>query len=618
MCGIAGIVNFDGRPVAHADLAAMTDAIAHRGPDGDGLRLDGPVGLGHRRLAIIDLTGGAQPMSNEDGLVWVTFNGEIYNYKANFQSELEGFGHRFQSSCDTEVIVHAYEEWGARCVEHFRGMFAFAIHDRRREEVFVARDRLGIKPVVYSLEPNRVAFASELQALETLPGLELRLNPAALDAYLHLGYIPAPATIYRNVFKLPPGCTMTVGLTGVKSEPRCYWDVHFEPDESLGEDEWLDRLNTAIREAVRIRLRSDVPFGAFLSGGVDSSLVVAYMSELLPEPVRTFSIGFEQADHSELQYARIAAQRCRTDHHEQILRADALGILPDLVKHYGEPFGDSSAIPTYYVSQLARRHVKMVLSGDGGDENFAGYFQHLIASGYRRPGRRGVKALVKEAVVGTARALRMMPRLTPLDRWGDVVALVSTRERRRLWQTKVPVSALAVELQASYHRGRSLDLCSWFQYFDLKNYLPYDILTKVDVASMAHGLEARVPLLDHRVVELAALMPPRFKVQRNGDNAFEGKYILKKLAQRFYDRAFLTRPKKGFAIPLKSWLGAAPPSELRERLFDSKSRLVDLLERSSLEDAATWLERDHPLYSTRLWLLLFLAEWFRQHPKMAL
>jgi asparagine synthase (glutamine-hydrolysing) len=616
MCGIAGIVNLDGRPVARAELAGMTDALAHRGPDGDGLRLDGAVGLGHRRLAIIDLTGGAQPMVNEDGRVWVTFNGEIYNYR-ELQPELEARGHRFRSSCDTEVIVHAYEEWGPRCVERFRGMFAFAVHDSRSGDVFVARDRLGMKPVVYFLEPGRVAFASELQSLETLPGLELRVNPAALDAYLHLGYVPAPATVYHNVFKLPPGHTMTIGRAGVQP-PQQYWDVTFEPDKSLDEAEWLERLDAALREAVRVRLRSDVPFGAFLSGGVDSSLVVAYMAELLPEPVRTFSIGFEEADHSELDYARIAAKRCRTDHHEEVLRPDALEILPDLVRHYGEPFGDSSAIPTYYVSRLARRHVKMVLSGDGGDENFAGYFQHLLASGYRRPGRRGVKATVKEAVIGGARSLGLMPRLTPLDRWGEIVSLVPTRERRRLLKEGVPVSPLAAELRPSYRRDRTLDLCSWFQYFDLKNYLPYDILTKVDIATMFHGLEARVPLLDHHVVELAARVPTRFKVRRNGDNRFEGKHILKRLAERFYDPAFINRPKKGFAIPLKQWLGAHSPGELRDRLFDSGGRLAELLRRPALEEAASWARQEHPLYSTRLWLLLFLAEWFRQHPKISL
>jgi asparagine synthase (glutamine-hydrolysing) len=617
MCGIAGIVNMDGRPVARAELAAMTDALAHRGPDGDGLHLDGPVGLGQRRLAIIDLVGGIQPMANEDDSVWVSFNGEIYNYK-ELHRDLESRGHRFRSCSDTEVIVHAYEEWGARCVEHFRGMFAFAIHDRRRGEVFVARDRLGIKPLVYSRQANRIAFASELQSLETLPGLPLRLNLAAVDAYLHLGYIPAPATIYHDVYKLPPGHTMTLGPDGIKDGPRRYWDVAFEPEENRSEQQWLEELDATIRESVRLRLRSDVPFGAFLSGGVDSSLVVGYMAELLGEPVRTFSIGFEEADHSELDYARIAAKRCRTQHHEQVLRPDALKILPALVKHYGEPFGDSSAIPTYYVSQLARQHVKMVLSGDGGDENFAGYFQHLHASGYRRPVRRSFKAVLRDTAVKAAQCVGLMPCLTPLDQWGNIVALVSAPERRHFWKASGRVTPLAAELRTTYSADRTLDLCSWFQYFDIKNYLPYDILTKVDIASMYHGLEARVPLLDHHVVELAARIPVSFKVRRESENAFEGKYILKKLAERLYDREFLTRPKKGFAIPLQSWLGAYPQGELRERLFDGQGRLVELLQRPCLEEATTWARQPHALHATRLWLLLFLAEWFRQHPKVSL
>jgi asparagine synthase (glutamine-hydrolysing) len=616
MCGIAGIANLNGQPVDQQSLAAMTEAVRHRGPDGQGLHIDGCFGLGHRRLSIIDLAGGAQPMSNEDGRLWVTYNGEIYNY-AELQKELESAGHRFKSRCDTEVIVHAYEEWGAQCVERFRGMFAFAVYDARRKEVFLARDRLGIKPLVYSREPGRIAFASELQALEQLAGLDLRLNLDALDQYLQLGYIPAPASIYENVFKLPPGHTMTITGTGKIIGPQRYWDVQFEADERTTEQEWLDQLDDTIREAVRLRLRADVPFGAFLSGGVDSSLVVAYMAKLLQEPVRTFSIGFEEMDHSELPYARQAAQRCRTNHHEQTLRPNALEILPELVRHYGEPFGDSSAVPTYYVSQLARRHVKMVLSGDGGDENFGGYFQYLVAAGHQRE-RRTFKASVRHAMGNAARAVGILPRLSPLDLWTKTVALTSPGHRRALFRRgSIPVTRVPRSLRNHFKRGRQLNLVSWFQYFDLKSYLPYDILTKVDIASMYHGLEVRVPLLDHQVVQLAARIPARFKVRRIGETQFEGKIIFRKLAGRYYDKEFLNRKKMGFAIPLQHWFRDCPTRELLARLYDSGSRLTDFFDRDALEAVVNRLQ-EHSLYSTRLWLLLFLAEWFRQHPRVAM
>ncbi len=616
MCGIAGIINLNNQPVDPETLAAMTEAVRHRGPDGQGQHIDGGFGLGHRRLSIIDLTGGAQPMSNEDGQVWVIYNGEIYNY-SELQKELASAGHRFKSCCDTEVIVHAYEEWGLRCVERFRGMFAFAVLDARRKELFLARDRLGIKPLVYSREPGRIAFASELQALERLPDLDLCVNLDALDQYLQLGYIPAPTTIYQNVYKLPPGHTMTVTGSGKVLGPERYWDVQFDPDEKPTEQEWLDQLDETIREAVRLRLRADVPFGAFLSGGVDSSLVVAYMAKLLQEPVRTFSIGFGELDHSELPYARQAADSWGTNHHEQVLRPNALEILPDLVRHYGEPFGDSSAVPTYYVSQLARRHVKMVLSGDGGDENFGGYFQYLVAAGYQRE-RRTMKASIRHAMGKAARAVGILPRLGPLDLWTKTVALTSPQDRRTLFRRGgVSVNRVPRSLRTSIKRNGRLNLISWFQYFDLKNYLPYDILTKVDIASMYHGLEVRVPLLDHKVVELAARIPARFKVRRTGDSQFEGKIIFKKLAERYYDKHFFNRKKMGFAIPLQHWFRDCPSGQLSERLLDPASRLTDLFERTALETVVNQ-RQEHSLYSTRLWLLLFLAEWFRQHARVSI
>ena len=611
MCGIAGIVQANGPPVTRPDLESMADSLRHRGPDAGGVYLDGRVGLAHRRLSIIDLAEGAQPMCNEDGCVWVTYNGEIYNY-LELHRELGERGHHFKTHSDTEVIVHAYEEWGEDCVRKFRGMFAFAVYDSRTGEVFLARDRLGIKPLVYSVEPHRIAFASELQAIATLPAIELEINHDAIDTYLQLQYIPAPLTIYRHVYKLPPGHTLRIRRNGDLVGPHEYWDVAFQPDERVTEEQWLEQLDQTIREAVRLRLRSDVPFGAFLSGGVDSSLVVAYMSELLDEPVRTFSIGFDEQDFSETEYARIAATRCGTQHHQENVRPDALQILPDIVRHYGEPFGDSSAIPTFCVSSVARHYVKMVLSGDGGDELFAGYPQHAQGAAGAPPQRWTLKRKFRRFAGNVGRTIGMLPPQTePIAYWLNKVEYLTDEERRRMWRngSRARSSAQLV----TYRSGATgRDLCSALQYLDLKNYLPFDILTKVDIASMYHGLEVRVPLLDHHVVELAARIPARFHLQRDGTNSFHGKVILKKLAGRFYDPGFLNRPKMGFSMPLKYWFRGTALSAIRERLLDPSGRLMDLFDKSTL-NALLESQDLHGNIAHKIWVFLFLAEWLRQH-----
>lgn len=612
MCGIAGYINFDQTPVDQRDLASMVNSISHRGPDGEGMEVRHNVGIGHRRLAIIDLATGQQPIFNEDGQVAVTFNGEIYNYQ-ELVKQLEAQGHIFLTRSDTEVIVHAWEEWGKACVERFRGMFAFAIVDWHKRVIFVARDHLGIKPLYYLHNSDRFAFASELQAFHCLPDLQLKLDLQAIDQYLLLKYIPAPRTAFQEIRKLPPAHSLTITFDGKVSGPEEYWRLEFRPDYRRSEAEWLEALDNVLRDSVRAHLVSDVPFGAFLSGGVDSSAVVAYMAQILEKPVRTFSIGFEEMEFNELEYARKVADQWQTEHHVEIVRPDALKILPQLVKHYGEPFGDSSAIPTYYVCQMARSSVPMVLSGDGGDEAFAGYNFY----------RRWLRWLAYEDTPGSAWrqklrvvAERLMPARYPprkptLTNWLHQRTFASTQRRQALWRAEYQsVLTAPIDIfEQEFARTDGYSECNIAQHMDIKSYLPYDILTKVDVASMSHGLEVRTPITDVRVIEFAATIPESLNIQRNGGSKGDGKVLLKKVMQRYYPVDFLQRPKMGFGVPIQKWF--APDGALRqkiqERLLDPNSALLEFFE-------PTMISRLLAKNSIRpLWRMLFLEEWLRQN-----
>lgn len=614
MCGIAGIVHFDGSSPGDLGVGHMVESLGHRGPDGSGCFRRGPVALGHTRLAIIDPAGGHQPMFNEDGRVGVVFNGEIYNFR-ELARELESRGHSFHTHCDTEVIVHAWEEWGERCVERFRGMFALALADWRRGEVFLARDPLGIKPLFYRRTPRRLIFASELQAFRALaeqdPDLELEIDLGSVDDYLSLQYVPAPRSIYKGISKLSPAHRLKLDFDGLGADAERYWRLEFRPERGRSAEEWLEATDEVLRDSVRAHLVSDVPFGAFLSGGIDSTLVVGYMAELLDRPVRTFSIGFEESEFDELPYAQEAAERWGTEHHTEIVRPDALAILPEIVRHYGEPFGDSSAIPTYHVARLARQSVPMVLSGDGGDEAFGGYNNYMtwLEQIDPRPGPRW-KQLIRPF------AMKVWPRrykrfLPTQEHWLSIMNYLSAELRRGLWRPEhlehhrpVPES-----FEKAFERTRRYPALSKAQYTDLHTYLPYDILTKVDVASMIHSLEVRTPITDVRVVEFAATIPPEFHVERLEDGRWRGKLLLKRLLGRSFPANFVHRPKRGFAIPARSWLGRGGElrTELEDRLLGSDSRLDELFRREAIEGL---LERDHP---GPLWLLLFLEEWLRQN-----
>ncbi|HKS27226.1 MAG TPA: asparagine synthase (glutamine-hydrolyzing) [Pyrinomonadaceae bacterium] len=624
MCGIAGFVERqrEAAPDSRAGHAEVLDrmcrAISHRGPDDQGVMVHAGVGLGMRRLSIIDLAGGHQPISGCDPSISVVFNGEIYNYRELHQ-ELERRGHRFHTHSDTESIVHLYEEHGAGCVEHLRGMFAFAIWDDRKRELFIARDRAGKKPLYYTLTPRgTLVFGSELKSLLEHPEVERGLDTEALDAYLTFGYVPDPLSIFRGVRKLPPGHHLTYkdGRVSVKQ----YWDFPFEMDaQARSEEDYLEELSALLDESVRLRLVADVPLGAFLSGGVDSSAVVGLMSRHTPQPVKTFSIGFHEDSYSELKYARVAAKHFGTDHHEFIVTPDICNIVDELAWHFDEPFADSSAIPTYMVSKLAREHVKVVLSGDGGDELFAGYTRYQIDR--QRSGFSHLPSLVRRGVMRPLS--RRLPHgawgrnfiynvaLDPVDRYIDSVSVFSELNKPSLYTDDFMRELAGLEgAFASYRRvaasvGTNEPLDRML-YLDSKTYLPGDILTKVDRMSMAVSLEARVPLLDHRLIEMVARMPAHMKMRGT-----ETKHIFKRAVRSLVPSEILDRPKQGFGVPLQEWINDQLRGRIHETLREQRTRERGLINERYVRLLLEEHERGRRDHSAQLWALFMLEQWHR-------
>jgi asparagine synthase (glutamine-hydrolysing) len=627
MCGIAGIFNLRGRgDVDRPLLRRMTEILGHRGPDGDGFHYAAGIGLGHRRLAIVDLATGDQPLFNEDGTVCVVFNGEIYNFQP-LMAELTALGHMFRTRCDTEVIVHAWEEWGKACLDRFNGMFAFALWDSRCEKLFLARDRLGEKPLYYSFLPDgRLLFASELKSLLLCPQLDRRLDPHAIEEFFAYGYVPDPRSIYRGVHKLAPGHSLLLRRGEPPAEPRSYWDVCFVDGGSASKAEVEEELIARLRESVRMRMIADVPLGAFLSGGVDSSGVVAMMAGLKPKPVSTFSIAFGAKSWDESAHAAAIARRYRTDHHVREVDPNSFDLLDRLATIYDEPFGDSSAIPTFRVCATARENVTVALSGDGGDEVFAGYRRYrwhcfeervrrAVPMGLRRP-LFGMLGALYPKLDWAPRPLRAKATLEELARntveaYFSSVSICSSALRRRLFASGFRAQLQgydAVEVLRSHmRRCDSEDPLSQVQYADFKTYLPGDILTKVDRASMASSLEVRVPLLDHTLVEWAATLPSGFKLHRR-----EGKYVLKSALEPHVPKAILYRPKQGFAVPLAAWFRGPLRERLRERLNGpvlKGSGLFDMATIATLLDQHQSGERDH---SAVLWTLSTMESFLRQ------
>ncbi len=619
MCGIAGIADVTGRPADPRLLRAMTTVQAHRGPDGDGFICRGPVALGHRRLAIIDLATGDQPMANDDGSVWIVFNGEIYNFR-ELRRQLEARGAHFRTASDTEVILRAYEAFGPDCVRFLRGMFAFAILDERARRILLARDRAGIKPLVYAWDGRRLLFASELKGLLEDPDFARTLDRDALGDYLTYHYVPAPSTIFSAARKLPAASTLLLSLDAGEPRVSPYWTLRFVPAGSTTESEWVEGLRAHLADAVRSHMVSDVPIGAFLSGGIDSSAVVALMAQASASPIRTFSIGFLEADFDELGYARQVADRYGTEHHEFVVTPRALDVLPKLVWHFDEPFADSSAIPTYYVAMITRQHVTVALSGDGGDENFAGYRRYARALELHRRMNGRVPALLR-------RLIRLVAGLLPVGAPGQAYAallasagleqyfrLVTYERRetlRRLLSDDLETLARSAANPAVFSRLgsqlRSPDYLSALQQIDINTYLPDDILSKVDRVSMAVSLEARVPMLDHVLMEYVATIPSSFKL-RGGI----GKYLLKRAVANALPAEVLSRRKMGFGVPLGTWFR----QELREMAWDvllsRTARERGIFRTSEVERLLKTHDTGRRDCSARLWALLCFELWMRQ------
>jgi asparagine synthase (glutamine-hydrolysing) len=606
VCGIYGAFSTDPQRPIRADLLErMALVLAHRGPDGGGSHLAGPFGMGMRRLSIIDLAGGDQPISNEDGTVWVVFNGEIYNYR-ELTDELISRGHHFATSSDTEVLVHLYEEYGERCVEPLRGMFAFAIWDVPERRLFLGRDRLGIKPLYYAATPDGFLFGSELKALIQSLWLTPQLDRRSLAAYLQYGYVPDPLSILDGVAKLPPGHTVSV-RSGRPAPPRRYWQAtdHFKAGVPQGDEEQLaEQLWRRLEEAVHGHLVSDVPVGAFLSGGVDSTAVVSIMARASRRPIKTFSVGFREDRYNELPHARQVAETCGTEHHELLVEPNDLKVLEELLGSFDEPFADSSAIPTYLVSRLARQHVKVVLSGDGGDELFAGYDRYVVDRRRRHLGLLGdlglgapLRALSTVFPVGGGKNTLYNLSLPRLQRYIDLISLFPRQALRDVLAdggaSRVDIASVA---------DHDLDALSQLQDLDLKTYLPGDILTKVDRMSMANSLEARVPLLDHPLVEFACSLPPDLRIREATT-----KYLLKRVLKGRVPGDALTRAKQGFAVPLESWFSGSVPGFFRDELADA-SQLVSVgLQRPEIERLLGRFEETRRRdYCERLWALVVL------------
>jgi asparagine synthase (glutamine-hydrolysing) len=621
MCGIVGQVRRD-RAVDAAVIHRMCAAVSHRGPDSRGTFFDEGVGLGVQRLRVIDLVTGDQPMYNEDGTIVVVLNGEIYNF-AELRHRLSRSGHTFRSKADTEVIVHLYEELGPGCVKELHGMFAFALWDRRSQLLMLARDRVGKKPLYYSKRDGALSFGSELQGLLQDHEISRELDHRGLDCYYAYQYIPAPLTAFKDVRKLPPA-TVLIFKDGTVRLDR-YWRLRYTPKLDLDDRrEMHERIRSAVDSAVRRRMLSDVPLGAFLSGGIDSSAVVAAMARQSSDPVKTFSIGFEQARFNELPYARLVAREFATDHHEFVVRPSAIDVLPTIVRHYGEPFADASAIPSFYLAALTRQHVTVALNGDGGDESFAGYNRYLINAAADRLGSlpiglRRFMAAVANGVAPRAdpQSLQMRIRrlgtslsLTPTDRYARYMSYLDSDERDALYTAEykelIGTSVAPAVINQPWEAASGKSIIDVMLEVDVETYLPGDLLVKMDIATMAHSVEARSPLLDHELMELAASIPPGLKVRRT-----RGKAILRDAYRGYLPEKLLDRPKMGFAVPLAEWFRHDLRDYAREVLLDPRTSERGYFKPSCIEGMLRRHFDGQEDNSSRIWSLIVAELWHR-------
>tara|TARA_B110000879_G_C11177175_1_gene516611 strand:+ start:1258 stop:3111 length:1854 start_codon:yes stop_codon:yes gene_type:complete len=617
MCGITGILNFNPLENVRLDmLKNMTDSINHRGPDDEGHYLNNNLGLGFKRLSIIDLKSGHQPLSNFNKSIWITFNGEIYNYKV-LRDDLIKKNYVFNTNSDTEVIVNLYEEYGEKCTHFLRGMFAFVIWDDNKKKLFAARDRLGIKPFFYYLDNERLVWGSEIKSI-LKANVNTNINLEGLDQYITYGHTLKNTSIHQNISKLEAGTSFSI--SPFKSSAinfNKYWSLEYRPDYSKNQSEFEEEIRNVINESIKMRMISDVPIGAFLSGGVDSSSVVASMSQQSDKPIKTFSIGFKEQKFNELKYANIVSKKYNTDHHELVVEPKSIDLLPDLVKSYDEPFADSSSIPTYYLSKFAREHVTVALSGDGGDELFAGYssYNNMLKL-HNRPFNN---KLINSFISGVH---KICPEHINLKKWAYYFSVESTNigaylgifkpyEKSNLYNNDLKSQlnhyqseSVKIKLLKSFNG----DFISKMQQLDMNTYLVDDILTKVDRASMSNSLEVRVPLLDHKLVELSARIPSNFKINNNGQ-----KIIFKNAFKKMLPPEIFTHKKQGFTVPVSMWFRENLRDYVGDTLLSNNTKLNMYFNSKEIHKIVNNHNRGMRDYSAKIWSLLFLEEWMKNN-----
>ena len=589
MCGISGIINYDRvNDVSKLELENITNIIAHRGPDGFGYWSKNNIGLGHRRLSIIDLEGSPQPMSIEEETFIITYNGEIYNF-AELRNELQKIGYYFRTEGDTEVVLKAYEHWGVKCVEKFRGMFAFAIVDNHNKEVFIARDHFGIKPLIYHTSKEYFMFGSEIQQFPEHSQFKKEVNTKALSEYLKFGYIPAPLTIYNNLHKLEPGNYLRVNFEGEILEHKEYYDIDFTPNEKFSYEHWVDITEKAIDDSVNYHKIADVPYGTFLSGGIDSSLIASSLAEK-GKNVDAFTMGFHNKEFNEVPYAKQVAETCQLKHHiEYIDLNDMEDIFPKIVQHYGEPFADSSSIPTYYITKKISEHLPVVLSGDGGDEAFGGYYsyQNFLKIANPSAPKHAYKDQIKKMLKYVGKTYKTTPRNPSIEDWINTISIIQENNVSKIINQDLKNN---ISKQSTYHnwyqkaKNQKLDLYSTASYLDFKTYIHGDILTKVDIASMMNSLEVRTPLIDLEIINLMSQIPSKYKISRNKDGSWQKKKILNSIAEKRFGKKFVNRKKKGFSVPLKDWFGKEAPFGMyfNDVLNNKNSEIYDFLDQKEL------------------------------------
>lgn len=614
MCGITGKIFFDkNRDVSLKELKNMSDVIKHRGPDEEGHYINKNVGLGFRRLSIIDLHTGHQPLSNYNDTLWITFNGEVYNFKEN-RKALEKKGYTFKTNTDTEVIVNLYQEYGEKCVDYLRGMFAFVIWDDTKKQLFGARDRFGIKPFNYYIDNEKFVWGSELKSIKASENIKCDISLESLDYYFSYGYTPRNQSIYEQIHKLKPGHSFVLKpFEKNKLVIKKYWEISYTPDYNKSEEYWKEALYESLNEAVKMRMISDVPLGAFLSGGVDSSIVVALMALNSNQPIKTFSIGFKEEKYNELKYARILSDKYKTDHHEFIVEPQSIDLLPSLVNAYDEPFADSSAIPTYYVSKYTREHVTVALSGDGGDELFAGYnsYDKMMMLYRKKHYPKSLFTLANKLIPDHIPGKGITYYLSKdKNNIGAYFCLWKDYERRKIFLPDINSKLngnYSENLKIDFIKASKGDFLTKMQQLDMQTYMVDDILTKVDRASMMNSLEARVPLIDHKFAELSFTIPSELKMKGNIK-----KYILKEAFSKILPPEIISHKKQGFAVPLSIWFKGNLKEYANDSLRNSK-HICSFLNKDYIEKILNNHQKGMRDYSEKIWTLLFLNEWLKQN-----